>query len=112
MEDVKPEWFAGRLRELRTAAGLSREELATKAGLKVGGIRDLEQGLNGPTWATMVAICAALGVDCTAFTVPPAEREPAGPGRPPKVEEPPTQPPTQKMTKPRGRPRKDAGGEG
>ena len=82
MADIQPEWFAGRLRELRESAGLSRQELADKAGLKVGGIRDLEQGLNGPTWATMLAICKVLGVDCTAFQTPPLPREPSGPGRP------------------------------
>jgi transcriptional regulator with XRE-family HTH domain len=80
------DWFAGRLRELREEAEMSRQQLADAAGMKVGGIRDLEQGLRRPSWETVLAISQALGVDCTAFTQPPAEREPQGPGRPRKAE--------------------------
>jgi transcriptional regulator with XRE-family HTH domain len=85
---MSAEWFAGRLRELRERAGLSRQELADKAGMKFGGIRDLEQGLHVPTWATVLALAGALGVGVEAFAVPPA----AGAEAP----------------RPRGRPRKDA----
>jgi transcriptional regulator with XRE-family HTH domain len=80
-------WFAGRLRELREQAGLSRQELADKAGLSVYGIRDIEQGINQPSWPTVLSIAEALGVDCTVFTQPPAERESPGPGRPPKAKQ-------------------------
>jgi transcriptional regulator with XRE-family HTH domain len=80
------DWFAGRLRELRTAAGLSRRELAEKAGLKEGGIRDIEQGINNPTWPTVLALAAALGVSCEAFNVPPTEdTSPPERGRPKKT---------------------------
>jgi transcriptional regulator with XRE-family HTH domain len=79
-------WFAGRLRELREAAGLSREQLAERSGLKVGGIRDIEQARRSPAWETVVALCQALGVRCDAFLQPPADRPPPGPGRPRKVE--------------------------
>src|SRR5271166_2904887 len=82
---MNPEWFAGRLRELREQAGLSRQELADKAGLKIGGIRDLEQGRRSPVWETVVALCKALGVGCDAFTQEPAEQTPAKPGRPRKA---------------------------
>lgn len=74
--------FAGRLRELREAQGLSRQELADKAGMKVGGIRDLEQGRRKPTWETVIAIAKALDVDCTAFLEEPILDPPSGPGRP------------------------------
>lgn len=77
--------FSGRLRELREAAGLSRKELADKAGMRSeAGVRNLEQGIRSPTWETVLALAKALGIDCTAFTEAPAEREPAGPGRPRK----------------------------
>src|SRR5688572_3309966 len=107
MQEVQPEWFAGRLRELREQAGLSRQELADKAGLKVGGIRDLEQGMNGPTWATLLSICKALGVTCEVFTTPPAVQVPApGPGRPPKAKVPAED---MEPKRPRGRPKKEDG---
>lgn len=71
-------WFGGRLRELRLAAGLSRKELAARAGMQSeAGIRDLEQGRRRPIWETVLALSAALGVDCTAFTVPPTAAAPA-----------------------------------
>lgn len=84
------ERFAARLRELREEAGLSRKELAERAGMKSeGGIRDLEQGRRSPSWETVLALAAALGVDCTAFTQEPSPEaaEPRKPGRPRKQEE-------------------------
>jgi transcriptional regulator with XRE-family HTH domain len=107
---MNPEWFSGRLRELREATGLSRQGLADKAGMKLGGIRDLEQGRNKPSWETVLALCQALGVPCDAFTQEPAEQSPAKPGRPRKataadqVDEPEKPKPTKKGT----RKRKDA----
>jgi transcriptional regulator with XRE-family HTH domain len=104
-DEIDPTWFANRLRELREAAGLERKELAARAGLRSeAGIRDLEQGRVGPTWKTVLAICNALGVTPDAFTVEPAPRDPAGPGRPPRAEPEETPAPKRK----RGRPRKEA----
>lgn len=80
-------WFAGRLRELREEAGLSRKDLAGRAGLSEGGIRDLEQGHRRPSWETVLALTAALGVDCHAFTQEPTADKP-GRGRPKKAAEP------------------------
>lgn len=83
MADAK--WFAGRLRELREGSGLTRKQLAEKAGLRSEkGIRDIEQGLRMPYWDTVLAICDALDVTPDAFIVQPEEREPPGPGRPPR----------------------------
>jgi transcriptional regulator with XRE-family HTH domain len=85
------EWFGGRLRELREQKAWTRKQLAEASGLSSSGLRDLELGLRKPAWETVLALSKALGVDCTAFTQEPAEREPAGPGRPrkaPGVEEP------------------------
>jgi DNA-binding XRE family transcriptional regulator len=59
--DMKAEWFGGRLRELRAAAGMDRQQLADAAGMKAGGIRDIEQGRRLPGWETVVALCVALG---------------------------------------------------
>jgi transcriptional regulator with XRE-family HTH domain len=92
---VKPEWFAGRLRELREQAGLSRQQLADRAGMKSeAGIRNLEQGIRRPSWDTVLALCQALGVSCDAFTQPPGELPPPRVGRPRKAADAPGTPPS------------------
>lgn len=81
------EYFGARLRELREQAGLSRKELAEKAGLQSeAGIRNLEQGIRSPSWETVIALADALGCSTEAFREKPtAEAEqPRKPGRPRK----------------------------
>jgi len=51
---------------------MTQKQLAEAAGLKEGGVRDLEQGRRMPSWETILALAKALGVDCTAFTTKPA----------------------------------------
>jgi transcriptional regulator with XRE-family HTH domain len=105
---MEADWFAGRLRELRVAAGLSRKELAALAGMRSeAGIRDLEQGVRKPSWATVIALCKALKVPCDSFMEEPAELPPAQPGRPRKGQSadlPPAQekPARRKPPRPRG----------
>jgi len=81
---MKAEWFGLRLKELRNAKKWTQQKLADQAGLKVGGVRDIEQGINNPTWPTILALCKALGVGCTAFTEEPTEQPKPKRGRPPK----------------------------
>ncbi|HEY7309662.1 MAG TPA: helix-turn-helix transcriptional regulator [Gemmataceae bacterium] len=76
--------FAGRLRELRAQAGLSQKELADKAGIVLSAVGHLEAGRRSPSWETVLALCAALGVDCTAFTIEPKETQAPQRGRPRK----------------------------
>jgi transcriptional regulator with XRE-family HTH domain len=85
-DGINAERFAGRLKDLRTAAQLTQEQLAAKAGLTKDGIAQLEQGRREPTWATVLALAGALGVTCEAFTKEPEKREPAKRGRPPARE--------------------------
>jgi transcriptional regulator with XRE-family HTH domain len=59
--------FGHRLRELREAAGMTQIQLAERSGMHRQGIAKLELGEREPTWATVQALAAALGVDCTAF---------------------------------------------
>src|SRR4051794_2049404 len=94
---MNADWFAGRLRELREAAGLSRKELAEKAGMQSeAGIRNLEQGIRKPAWETVLALATALGVDCTAFTQSPTTDKPLPrPGRPRKATSEPTEGPAE-----------------
>lgn len=81
--------FADRLRELRAASGLTQEELADRAGLSARAITQWERGVREPAWSNLLALCRALGVDCTAFTTPPtATPEPPRRGRPRKAAQP------------------------
>lgn len=62
MNDELPE-VSRRLRELRTAAGLTQQGLAQAAGLSVSLIAQIEQGsTSDPKLSTATAICRALGV--------------------------------------------------
>lgn len=77
--------FAARLRELRAAAELTQFELAVKADLQPNTIARLERGTMHPTWASVRALAAALGVGVEAFAKPPTRAiPPTGPGRPKK----------------------------
>jgi transcriptional regulator with XRE-family HTH domain len=81
---MNPEWFAGRLRELREQAGMTQLQLAERAGLTREGVAQLETGRREPAWRTVLALCQALHVTTEAFTQEPARRAAVGPGRPPK----------------------------
>jgi transcriptional regulator with XRE-family HTH domain len=77
-------WFAGRLRELREAAGLTQEQLGERVGVKREAVARWEAGKREPGWSNVLALAEALGVDCTAFTQAPARQTTPGKGRPPK----------------------------
>jgi transcriptional regulator with XRE-family HTH domain len=61
--------FGARLKELREAKGLTQEALARAAEVSVSSVSKLEQRDLDPSWSTVQALAAALGVDCTAFAV-------------------------------------------
>ncbi len=56
------EWIGRRIRELRTAYGLTQEKLAFEAGVDKGHLSRLERGLQSPTVKTLTKIAARLGV--------------------------------------------------
>lgn len=97
-------WFADRLKELREAAGLTQKQLADKAEVGLRAVTYYESGDRIPGWDVVLALAKALGVDCTAFTQPPAEREAAGPGRPTRAAPAPELPPPP-PAKPKPKPR-------
>ncbi|MBI1915407.1 MAG: helix-turn-helix transcriptional regulator [Planctomycetes bacterium] len=101
---MSAEWFAGRLRELRSQAGLTQEQLAEKVGVKRDAIARWERGSREPSWSNVVALVNALGVDANAFLQEPVTPPPAGPGRPRKA--PAESAEQQQPKRPRGRPRK------
>jgi transcriptional regulator with XRE-family HTH domain len=56
--------LAVRLKALRNAARMSQQELATRAGLSMSMVAQLEQGTKtDPRVSTLVALAKALGVD-------------------------------------------------
>ncbi len=59
--------FPARLRVLREAAGLSVSDLAAKANLNRDAVYKLERGDSKPTWGTVQALAAALGVSTDEF---------------------------------------------
>ena len=84
---MEAEWFAGRLRELREAAGLTQGTLAERAGMNRFGVAKLEQGVTRPSWETVIALCKALGVGCDEFLKAPADGPSGTIGRPHKAEQ-------------------------
>jgi transcriptional regulator with XRE-family HTH domain len=90
MDNVPDQTFAERLKELRGAAGLTQADLAKRAGMHKIGVAKLEQGLRQPSWATVQALCKALGVSCSAFEGTGAEEdtEPTPAPEPPPPEKP------------------------
>lgn len=73
--------FADRLRELRQAKGLSREQLSALSGLGKGTVRDYEQGLREPTLRTAFRLADALGVSVEAFREGAAGENAPGPSQ-------------------------------
>ena len=52
------------VRERRTSAGLTQQELSIVSGVSIGALRDLEQGRTRcPRWGTVSAVAAVLGMD-------------------------------------------------
>jgi transcriptional regulator with XRE-family HTH domain len=68
--------FGSVLKRLREKLELSQMDLAVKSGLNLFTIAKLEQGKREPTWATVQALAAALGVSCEAFVIEPPAKKP------------------------------------
>jgi transcriptional regulator with XRE-family HTH domain len=77
--------FPARLRELREAAGLSRDQLAVAAGTSSHSVTKMEQAKRSPSLELAWRLAQALGCTLDALVQPPS-----GPaaesrrGRPPK----------------------------
>src|ERR1700722_7910341 len=59
--------FNERLKELRSAAGMTQEAVARSAGLSTSTIAKLEHAGVDPSWSTVVLIAKAIGVGVGAF---------------------------------------------
>lgn len=69
--------FGEKLKQLREAANLTQAALAERAAMNPFGVAKLEQGKREPTWATVQALCGALGVRCSAFEGTSSAEKPA-----------------------------------
>ncbi len=67
----------GRIRALRTAQGLSLENLATAAGLSIGFLSQIERGLSSPSLKVLAALADALGLSLGALFEPRSPAPPA-----------------------------------
>ena len=75
--------FGKKLKVLREKAGISQEELASRAGIHRVQVNRLEAETSVPSWPTVQAIAKALGVSCEVFQESPAPPagKPKGKGR-------------------------------
>jgi transcriptional regulator with XRE-family HTH domain len=63
--------FASRLKAQIKSSGITQSELARRAGMSRQMLSKLVLGKSVPTWPTVQALAAGLGVDCTAFQTQP-----------------------------------------
>jgi transcriptional regulator with XRE-family HTH domain len=74
--------IAENLKRLRTAAGLTQQQLAVAAGLHASVISQIEQGTNtDPRMSTLMGLAAALGVGVADIITTPEEPKPKKGGR-------------------------------
>jgi transcriptional regulator with XRE-family HTH domain len=59
--------FAEKLKFVRLAQELSREDLAERARVTRSAIEKLEIGARQPSWETVQKLCRALDVDCDSL---------------------------------------------
>jgi len=65
-QDPQP-GLARAVRQLRTAQGISQEELASRSGVHLTWIGRLESGMTNPSWATTKRVARGLGVPLAAL---------------------------------------------
>lgn len=73
--------FGSRLRDLRQGRGWTQQQLAERAGLPVGTLRNLEQGSRSPSWESVVRLARAFDANSAIFddcdeVAPEPEEEP------------------------------------
>lgn len=97
--------FGEALRRVRAEKGVTQREMGERAGIHPNTVARLERGEVEPSWQVVIAVSKALGVDCTAFSVP-ANNDPHSP--PPAAEKP---GPDKKAKAVRGRKKRAAEGD-
>lgn len=81
VDDLAGSAVGTRIRELRTARGMSARTLAAKLGISPSAVSQIERGVLQPSVSRLIAITDALGVPLVAAFDPASDRpvEPAGP---------------------------------
>ena len=78
--------FGGKLKQLRTAAGMTQAALASASGVPIGTIRDYEQGKRDPLLSTAQKLAHAFGRRLDVFNdvTPGIKRKSASKAKPKK----------------------------
>jgi DNA-binding XRE family transcriptional regulator len=78
--------FGAALRREREAKGLTQKQLGEASGLHPNTVAKLERGDQEPAWPAVLALAAALGVSCEAFSwaagPPTTDKPSAAAGKP------------------------------
>jgi len=78
LDALTPESLGTRLRELRTASGVSLRALAVRLGISPSAVSQIERGVMRPSVSRLIAYVGAIGVPLSAVFETGTEKEPEG----------------------------------
>lgn len=78
LEALTPESLGARLRELRTASGVSLRGLAGRLGISPSAVSQIERGVMRPSVSRLIAYVGAIGVPLSAVFEAGTEKPPEG----------------------------------
>lgn len=78
LDALTPESLGARLRELRTASGVSLRALAARLGISPSAVSQIERGVMRPSVSRLIAYVGAIGVPLSAVFEAGAEKAPEG----------------------------------
>jgi transcriptional regulator with XRE-family HTH domain len=78
LDALTPESLGARLRELRTASGVSLRALAARLGISPSAVSQIERGVMRPSVSRLIAYVGALGVPLSAVFEAGIEKAPEG----------------------------------
>src|ERR1700722_119975 len=79
LDALTPESLGARLRELRTAQGVSLRALAIRLGISPSAVSQIERGVMRPSVSRLIAYVGAIGVPLSAVFETGTEKAPEGP---------------------------------
>ncbi len=78
VDALTPESLGARLRELRTASGVSLRALAARLGISASAVSQIERGVMRPSVSRLIAYVGAIGVPLSAVFETGIEKAPEG----------------------------------
>ena len=78
LDALTPESLGARLRELRTASGVSLRALAARLGISPSAVSQIERGVMRPSVSRLIAYVGAIGVPLSAVFETGIEKPPEG----------------------------------